>query len=111
VELLGMLEVGEPELRSVLPVVPAVPEAPMEVPLPVVPMSVPLPVLPVVVSVLAGGVMTVSVDEVTGGVVVVVVSVVLVSRSPQAARDRAAMRARAAAVMGVDFIRTLLAIV
>lgn len=105
VAVLGLVEVAEPELMSVLvpelePVVePAVPEAPIEVPLPVlvpepavvsvllevepVPLAVPLPVL-------LGDVV------VDGGVLEVVEPVPASSRLPHADSDRAAIRARAA---------------
>jgi hypothetical protein len=115
-------EVAEPELMSVVlpvvePVEPAVPEAPMEVPLPVVE---PMPELePAVVSVLVpvplvpsepepvvdaelllvsdgsvvDGVVAVEVDEEVDGVVE---EVAASSFLPQALRDRAAIRARAA---------------
>jgi hypothetical protein len=105
-------DVAEPELMSVeLPVAePVVPEAPMEVPLPVVPIeelepavvSVLVPV-PVVVeaellvsdgSVVVDGVVAVEVDE--EGVDVSAGMVAVSSFLPQALRDRAAIRARAA---------------
>jgi hypothetical protein len=115
-------EVAEPELMSVLlpvvePVEPAVPEAPMEVPLPVVePMPelapavvsvlVPVPLVPrepepVVEAVLlvsdgsvvVDGVVAVEVEE---EVEVSVDDVAASSFLPQALRDRAAIRARAA---------------
>lgn len=107
--VLGVEEVAEPELMSVL--------APMEVPLPVaplpvVPMLVPDAVLPVVVSVLPLGVpmdpdvlpvvvlLLVSAGAgVVEGVLLDVVDGLVTGASsflPQALRDRAAMRARAA---------------
>lgn len=109
VAVLGMLEVAEPELMSVLE--PAVPEAPMEVPLPVAePM---LELEPAVVSVLVPGAAGVVEAEllvsdgsvVDGGVVAVEVEeevevsvdeVAASSFLPQALSVRAAMRARAA---------------
>jgi hypothetical protein len=104
-------DVAEPELMSVvLPVVePAVPEAPMEVPLPVVPM---LELEPAVVSVLVDGLVVVEAEllvsdgsvvvdgvvavEVEEGVEVSAGVVAVSSFLPQALRVRAAIRARAA---------------
>jgi hypothetical protein len=139
VTVLGVLEEAEPEPMSVLvpeaePVVEPVPEAPMEVPLPVEPVvpeplavvSVLLPVVPVVPAVvplvplvpiepepvLPAVVLLVSLGEVVvDGVVVEVEEEVEAasSRLPQALRDRAAIRARAAQrAMGDLIIRTLL---
>jgi hypothetical protein len=89
VVVLGLLEVAEPELMSLLvpelePV--AAPEAPIEVPLPVLEPAV-VSVLPLV---LPGDVL------VEGGVLEVVEPVPASSRLPQALSDRAAIRARAA---------------
>jgi hypothetical protein len=116
---LGVLLDGEPELMSVL--APGVGDAPMDVPLPLlVPLLVPVPELePAVVSVLLGAVAgavpdMLPVDEellveplgdVVGGVVLELVDeeveesvgdVAASSLLPQADRDRAAIRARAA---------------
>jgi hypothetical protein len=99
----GVLEVTpEPmSLPEAVPVEPAVPDAPMEVPLPVL-------VEPVVVSVVLGvvGIVLALLPVVPLGVVVdgttvvdeedVDVSVAASSFLPQADRDRAAIRARAA---------------
>jgi hypothetical protein len=119
----GMLVDAELELMSVdapLEVEPAVPEAPMDVPLPVV-VSVLLPV-PLVEAVLPDVVESVlGVAAVLGAVGVVGAGVVVlevvdevedsVVRSPQAARVSAAITARAAQrARGVGFIRTLLAV-
>ena len=105
-----------------VPAVPAVPDAPMEVPLPVVDESV-LPPEAVVlelgeVVLLESALVEGDVGEVDGvldtpePVVLDVVDEVEVSvllRSPQAASDRAATRARAAQrARGVAFIRSLL---
>ena len=119
--VLGIVEDADPELMSVLePVVPVVPEAPIEVPLPVVE---PMPeVPPAVESVVAPGVAEVlgSVAASVDGVVVAVDGVVvdvldpLVEASsaflPQAVRTRADIRARAA-IETDFFIRRLLAFV
>jgi hypothetical protein len=135
VTVLGVLEEAEPEPMSVLvpeaePVVEPVPapiEVPLPVELPVVPVleplavvSVLLPVVPAVVPlvpmepepVLPAVVLLVSLGEVVvDGVVVEVEEEVdaASSRLPQALRDRAAIRARAAQrAMGDLIIRTLL---
>jgi hypothetical protein len=107
--VLGLLEVAEPELMSVLlpvaePVEPAVPEAPMEVPLPVLE---PLAVVSVllVLGVVAmepelGDVELVLGDVVVEGAVVEELGEVEAASVsaflPQADRVRAAIRARAA---------------
>jgi hypothetical protein len=113
VPALGVVDVAlEPiSVPEAVPVLPVVPEAPMDVPLPVVVLAlvsvlgvvglVVAPVPDVVVSLGSGVDGTVVVellDEVED-------SGVVVSRSPQADRDRAAIRARAAHVIGDLIIR------
>jgi hypothetical protein len=112
VPALGVVDVAlEPmSVPEAVPVLPVVPEAPMEVPLPVVLALVSVlgvvglvvaPVPDVVVSLGSGVDGTVVVellDEVED-------SGVVASRSPQADRDRAAKRARAAHVIGDLIIR------
>jgi hypothetical protein len=98
---LGVLDVAELELMSVDPVEPeAVAGAPIDVPLPVAEPLAVASVLGVAGAVGAGATAVDELDDVsvllvTGGVVVVVVEV-SVLRSPQAASDRAAIRARMA---------------
>lgn len=137
---IGVLDEAEPEdvvsvAEPVEPVVSVVPEAPMDVPLPVVePVAEPMPVVePAVVSVLPVlGVVPiepepvalpvveelVSVDDgvvlEVDGVVVVVEDDELAASSflPQALRDRAAIRARAAhCAIGDLIIRNSLRVV
>jgi hypothetical protein len=114
VAVLGVLGVAEPALMSVLPVVEpaAAPLAPIEVPLPVVMSVLPgvaveavesvLPVVPDMLPVVSAVVLlVVSLGVVVDGIVVEdedeAVSAALVSSFlPQADRDRAAIRARAA---------------
>jgi hypothetical protein len=120
----------EPEVPAVLlvsvlavPLVEPVPEAPMEVPLPVLDESVLEPVVPPEAMLLELGEVVLlesalvegeveGVEDTPEPVVLDVVEEVEVSvvlRSPQAASDRAATRARAAQrARGVAFIRTLL---
>jgi hypothetical protein len=107
----------EPVIALVLPAVPlasvpVVPEAPIDVPLPVVPALLEVSVEPVVP--VAGVVAAVEESAGAAGVVVVVdeveVEVSVVLRSPQAASERAAIRARAALAIGFVFIRSLLAV-
>jgi hypothetical protein len=107
VPALGVVEVAlEPmSVPEAVPVLPVVPDAPMEVPLPVVSVLgvVGVVVEPAVVSLgngVDGTVVVVLLDEVeVSGVAAVS------SRSPQAVRDRAAIRARAAHVIGDLIIR------
>ena len=105
--MLGVLEVAEPELMSVLlpvaePVVePAVPEAPMDVPLPVlVPLAVVSVLLVLGVVAIEPELVLVLGEVVVDGTVVEELDEVepapVSSFLPQADRDRAAIRARAA---------------
>jgi hypothetical protein len=121
VPALGVVPIVVASVEPVaLPVVLPVPDAPMDVPLPEVLVSVEVPVPePAVVlldmepePVVELSVPAVAGAVVAGGVVVEVldeVDVSAASRWPQADRDRAAIRARAAQrAMGVVIIRTLL---
>ena len=108
--MLGVLDVAEPELMSVLLPVPVVPvelavPAPMEVPLPVLePLAVVSVLLVLGVVAMEPELVLVLGDVVVDGVVLEVEGAVLdeldpapvSSFLPQADRDRAAMRARAA---------------
>ena len=105
VAVLGLLGVAEPELMSVLlpvaePVVePAVPEAPMEVPPPVLePLAVVSVLLVLGVVAIEPELVLVLGEVVVEGVVVEELDEVAPVSSflPQADRDRAAIRARAA---------------
>ena len=122
--MLGVLEVAEPELMSVLlpvaepvaePVVePAVPEAPMDVPLPVlVPLAVVSVLLVLGVVAIEPELVLVLGEVVVDGTVVEELDEVepapVSSFLPQADRDRAAIRARAAhCAIGDLIIRKLL---